>query len=150
MGRIAGIMLVLSAAAVTLGVATGSSAAGAAGAPDQAYSWSQRAVCPASGLTLGLRTSHTTIRYSGAGASRQWSVQGTVVVTAPGHRGADYTLSYVGQDSAGGGTTVTGRSVQIALGSGPVAVDGTAYLAPDGSLGRTTGSVSSICSAFGA
>jgi len=141
--RIAAIGIVLAAAALPAVLASGATPAGAAPS-----TWTQDATCPVSGLAVVLRGSEQ-VHATGPAADRHWTVGGTVTATA-GHATATYTLSYQGESASGaGGTEVTGRSVEIAPGGAPFAVDGTAYLAPDGFLGRAVGTTASICGQLG-
>jgi len=119
----------------------------------QTTAWTQTSTCPTSGLVLTLRAWNVRTTYQGAGAQRQWSVTGNVTVTAPNHTSVTYAEQYVGQDAPppeGGGTVVTGTSVQITPGGGPDVVDGVASLSPDGLLGRTSGTTTPVCAALGA
>jgi hypothetical protein len=75
-----------------------------------------------------------------------------VTVAAANGRTATYVENFQGADASppdSGGTVVTGTSVQVTAGGGPFVVDGVAYLAPGGFLGRVSGTTTSVCAALG-
>jgi hypothetical protein len=114
--------------------------------------WTETANCPGSGVTLTLTASNLHTSWHGARAHRSSSVSGDITVTARGHRAVTYAQGYQVRDAVppdGGGTIVTGMSVQLTPGGGSYVVNGVAFLSPDGFLGRATGTTTSVCAALG-
>lgn len=137
---------VVLSAAVGAGLVLASGAGPAEAAPS---TWTQRVVCPTSGLPVTLSGSEH-LRHLGSGPAAVWTVSETVTAVAPATGPRTFDLAYVGRSASGaGGTVVTGRSLEMAPGGDPDVVTGTAYLAPDGLLGRFTGSALSVCAAMG-
>jgi len=109
-------------------------------------SWSEHAVCPGTGITVDLVASHVATRPGPGGGQR---VSGRVLATSSAGHTAHIALSYTAVSQAPGSAVVTGTAVEIAPGEGPVVVKGTAYLAPDGLLGRAVGVVTDLCTTLG-
>ncbi|HUY22084.1 MAG TPA: hypothetical protein VMV22_07060 [Acidimicrobiales bacterium] len=140
----------VSLAVLTVGVVVGAVSGVSGASASTVGSKTQAVVCPGSGLVLTLRSSSRSRAHSSGPGGPGW-VSGQVLVTAADHRSTRFVTRYrrQGAPAGGEGTVVTGQSVQISPGGGPFWVNGTAYLAPDGLLGRTTGSTTSICAALG-
>jgi len=138
----------------TLGTASAAAASnrghtGTARSATRTATWTQRAVCPGSGLVLTVTASHVRARPVGNGPTRAQRVTAKVVARSPRHRAVRVAVDSRVISHPPGATVVTGRSVELAPGGGPYVVDGTAYLAPDGFLGHTTGRTASLCGAMG-
>ena len=142
----------LIGASLVLVVSVGAVALVSTPARAQGTSWTKTATCP-SGLALALQATDVHTRTGGTGEHAWWWVTGRVTVTAANGRSSSVEESYLGRDTlpaGSGGTEVTGTSIEFAPNGTPSVVRGTAYLAPDGLLGRVDGTATSLCEALGA
>ena len=109
-------------------------------------SWTEHAVCPGTGITVTLVASDVVIQPAPGGGQR---VSGQVLATSSAGHAAHIALSYTAVGQSPGSTVITGTAVEIAPGEGPVVINGTASLAPDGLLGRAVGGVTDLCTTLG-
>ena len=73
---------------------------------------------------------------------------GQLVASSSAGHSADVALDYTLTSQAPGASVVTGTAVELVAGGGATVVHGTAYLAPDGFLGRDTGTATALCSSL--
>ena len=109
-------------------------------------SWTEHAVCRATGTVVNLVAWGVVTQPAPRGGQR---VSGQVLATSSAGLSTHITLSYTAVSQAPGSTVVTGTAVEIAPGEGPVVIKGTAYLAPNGLLGRAVGVVTALCTTLG-
>ncbi len=130
----------------TTGALAVTSRAGALGT-----SWTRTTTCP-NGLALTLQAVDVRTRNGGSGEHAWWWVTGNVIVSAANGQWVTEEEAYLGRDTlpaGSGGTEASGTSIQFAPNGVPFLVQGTAYLAPGGFLGRVSGTETSLCSALG-
>jgi hypothetical protein len=142
---------VIGVALVASGALAGAAAASARTPHHQAASsgtsWTQHTVCPGSGMTVDLVASDVVTSSASGGAQH---VTGKLVATSSAGHSADVALNYTVTSQAPGVSVVTGTAVELVAGGGAMVVRGTAYLAPDGFLGRFTGTTTALCSSLAA
>ena len=138
-------------ALASIGIASGAAAARASqghASPGVSSSWTQHTVCPATGMVVTLQASHVQTRPAGPGGEQH--VTGQILASSSAGHSTRLTLDYRVGSGELGSSVVRGSSVEILPGGAPVAVEGTAYLAPDGFLGRYTGRADALCATLAA
>lgn len=139
-------------ALATIGVASGAAAAARTSHGNVALaastSWTQHTVCPTTGMAVTLHASQ--VQTTAVGPDGEKHVTGQVLASSSAGRSTILTLDYRVGSGELGSSVVQGSSVEILPGGAPVAVNGTVYLAPDGFLGRYTGSADALCTTLAA